>query len=236
MVTLANLPNFKAQAIVISMEMTDEVAQKIEKFFKQYRARKYSKGQVLILNGDTSDYIYHRVAGRVKQYDVTYRGDEIILNIFKPPAFFPMSLAINKGRNPYIFEADTDIEVRQAPAEAAVKFLKDNPDVTFDLLSRLYKGTDGLLGRITHLMSSSAKSRLIYELLIEARRFGTINPDGSCNLTINEKDLGARAGLSRETVSREMTRLKADKLVSMQHKHITITSMPRLQQLLSKEV
>lgn len=220
---------------IIRGKMSKDISDKIEAFFNNYRPRKYAKGQILILNGDDTTYVYHLIDGRVKQYDVTYRGDEIILNVFKPPAFFPMSLAINKVPNPYIYEAETDIEIRQAPAGEVVTFLKENPDVLFDLLSRVYKGVDGLLGRMTHLMASSAKGRLMYELLIACRRFGTEN-DGSCSMTINEKELAARAGLSRETVSREMNKLIKDKLATLQAGTVTIPDLSAFEEKLGKVI
>ena len=189
-----------------------EVSAMINAFFEEYRERTYKKGQVLILNCDTTEFVYLIVSGRVKQYDVTYRGDEIILNTFKPGAFFPMAMAINKTTSPYIYEAETDLEVRQAPADKVVEFVRSNPDVLFDLLSRVYRGTDGLLGRMVHLMASSAKGRLMFELLVECRRFGQEGDDG-WSFAVNEKELGARAGLSRETVSREMKKLVNANLV-----------------------
>lgn len=150
--------------------MNSAVEKAVNDFFGHYRVRKYAKGQILIFNGDQTDFIYHLVSGRVKQYDVTYRGDEIILNVFQPPAFFPMSLAINRSPNPYTFEAETDIEIRQVPANEAVDFLKNNPEVTFDLLGRVYRGMDGILTRMAHLMASSAKGRLLFELLVSSLR------------------------------------------------------------------
>lgn len=216
--------------------MTEDVTLKIEDFFAQYRLRKYFKGQILILSGDDTDYIFKIVKGKVKQYDVTHQGDEIILNVYKPPAFFPMSLAINQITNPYIYEAETDIEIRQAPVGDVLAFIKENPDVMFDLLSRLYRGVDGLLGRMAHLMAGSARSRIIYELLVEARRFGTELKEGGCELHISEKDLGSRAGLSRETVSRELHKLKSEKLVVIQGKGIHLTSVTALDQILNRQV
>jgi len=216
--------------------MTEDIAKKVEEFFAKYRLRSYAKGQILILNGDSTDSIYYLIKGSVKQYDVTYRGDEIILNMFKPPAFFPMSIAINHTPNPYIYEADTDIELRQAPTEEVVEFIKANPDVMYDLLSRLYKGVDGLLGRTAHLMGSSAKSRLIYELILEARRFGTSQEDGGCLLSINEKDLGARAGLSRETVNREIHKLKDEDFIAISSKTMVIKNLVNLEKKLGREV
>lgn len=215
--------------------MSADVSAKIEEFFDKYRSRKYAKGQILILNGDDTSYVYHLLSGKVKQYDVTYRGDEIILNVFKPPAFFPMSLAVNGGTSPYIYEADSDVEIRQAPVDDVVAFVKANPDVLYDLLSRVYRGVDGLIGRMAFLMASSAKSRLMYELLIEARRFGTMNEDGSCLLQISEKDLGARAGLSRETISREINKLKKENLITID-KDILIKSVTALEKKLGQEV
>ena len=212
------------------------VSNKIEKFFAGYRIRKYAKGQVLILNGDGAEYVFNLVVGRVKQYDVTYRGDEVILNTFKPPAFFPMSLAINKTDNPYIYEAEVDVQVRQAPSEDVIAFLKSNPDVLFDLLSRVYMGVDGLIGRMAHLMASSAKGRLMFELLIEYRRFGKPQPDGSCLLEINEKELGAKAGLSRETVSRELHKLIRDGLVAAKPGKITVKNLDEFEKSLGKVI
>lgn len=209
---------------------------KIEEFFSQYRLRHYHKGHILILNGDDTDFIYHLVKGRVKEYDVTYRGDEIILNVFKPPAFFPMSLAINKVPNPYIYEAETDIDIRQAPAGEAVKFIQDNPDVMFDLLSRLYRGTDGLLARMTHLMAGSAKARLMFEVLLACRRYGEANDKGGCTIALNESDLAARAGLSRETVSREMRKLDTEKLLKLASGKITVHDVSAFEEKLGKVV
>ena len=216
--------------------MDESIKQKIDDFFSKYNTRSYSKGQVLILNGDKSEYIYNLVEGRVKQYDVNYRGDEIILNVFKPPAFFPMSLAINNQASPFIFEAETDIKIRQADAKDAVKFLKDNPDVMFDLLSRVYRGTDGLLTRMVHLMAGSAKARLMFEILLSCKRFGDSKSDGSCTITLNESELAARAGLSRETVSREMSKLNSAKLLKLDNGKITVYSLKVFEEKLSKTV
>lgn len=201
----------------------------VEKFFSKYALRHYKKGQILILDGEGPDRIFYIVSGRVKVYDISYRGDEIILNGFGPGAFFPVALLVNTSRNRYIYEADSDIEIRQAPTADVVKFIKSDPEVVYLLLSQIYGRLDDILGRMSHLMASSAKRRLIYELLLECRHFGTRTPDGRHALSISEKDIGARAGLSRETVSREINKLKREKLVAVEHNVISITNMAELE-------
>lgn len=206
-------------------------ADQVRQFFSDYRLRRYPKGQVLLLNDDVAEHVYYLVSGRVRTYDVSYRGDEIVLNVFKPPAFFPMSPALSGRPSAFIYEAETAVEVRQAPVSEVVDFVRQHPDVLYDLLTRVYSGMDGLLGRMSRLMAGNARSRIIYELIIEADRFGKTREDGSIVLSVSERTLGDNAGLTRETVSREVSRLKSEGLVGMEGTDIVINDIGRLREL-----
>lgn len=214
--------------------MKPEVANKISAFFDQYPVRCYKKGQIFIHAGDEPECIFNLVSGKVKQYDLTYRGDEAVLNVFKPPALFPMSFAINRTPNEYFYEADSDVELHKAPFDEVIDFIKANPDVLYDLLGRVYRGTDGLLRRMSYLMSSTAKNRVLNELIIECRRFGE-EANGGYILSLTESDIAARAGLSRETVSRGMSKLKSDDLIIAVNKLIIIPDIEKLEQALDKD-
>lgn len=216
--------------------MMSDVAEKIEVFFSKYPERSYPKGQILVFADESPDHIFHLVSGKVRKYDVSYRGDEVIVNIFKPPAFFPMSWAINRTPNKYFYKTEEKTVAHLVPAADALEFIKTNPDVMLDLLSRLYKGMDGLLGRVVHLMAGTARSRLIYELIIECRRFGDKNEGPEYALHVNETDIAARSGLSRETVSREIQKLKSQKLVVMAHGSIVVKNLESLEKLLGIEL
>lgn len=215
--------------------MASSVNDKIHEYFSKYPQRSYPKGQILVFADESPEHIYYIQSGKVRKYGITYRGDEVIVNIFKPPAFFPMSWALNRTPNKYFYKTEAETVVHIVPADEALQFLKDNPDVTLDLLSRIYRGMDGLLGRIVHLMSGTAKSRLIYELIIEARRFGKQQKDGSYLLNVSELDLAARAGMSRETVSREMRKLKELKLISLDSQKMIVKDLAGLEKALGAE-
>lgn len=215
--------------------MQPEIARKVHESFSQYPRRNYPKGQILVFADESPEHIFYITKGQVRKYDVSYRGDEVIINIFKPPAFFPMSWAINHSPNKYFYKTETEVELHVVPADAALKFLQSNPDVTLDLLGRLYQGLEGMYGRMVHLMSGTARSRLIYELIIECRRFGEKQKNGSYILKANETDFAARSGLSRETVSRELTKLKTAGWVQA-GKNITIKNIALLENALGGEV
>lgn len=216
--------------------MNSDVTDKIDAHFSRFPKRSYPKGQILVFADESPEHIYYITKGRVRKYDVSYRGDEVVVNVFQPPAFFPMSWAINRTPNKFFYKTEEATELHVVPVDDAVQFVKDNPDVMLDLLSRIYRGMDGLLGRMVHLMSGTARSRLIYELIIECRRFGERQPDGSYVMHASEVDIGAQSGLTRETVSREMRKLKDRGLVTVEHTKITVNDLAALESVHGAEI
>jgi len=216
--------------------MEKDVKQAVKDFFEVYPLKRFDKGHVLVHPDKLLTSVYYLVEGTVAQYDISPSGNEVIINTFKPGAFFPMSTAINHTPNYYFFEASLPIALREAPAKKAVEFVRTNPAVTFDLLSRVYLGTDGLLRRMAHLMGGNARTRLIFELLNAAYRFGTHETGGGTAIPLTENDIAKRSGLSRETVNRTMHTLKNDGLVKMQRGSIVIWEVAKLEEALGSDL
>ncbi len=210
--------------------MDEQVKKKVDTFFKQYKKQIYKKGEIVIRADDNPLGIFYLTEGLVKKYAISKKGDELVLNIFKPISFFPMSWAINNTKNIYFYEATTQVEVWRAPTEETLKFIKDNPDVLFNLISRVYRGIDGMMLRMSYLMTGSAYERLITELMIQSKRFGRINKkETSIEIKITEKDLATSAGMSRETVSREMKMLKNKGIITLNKNLLVIKNVNKLE-------
>lgn len=202
--------------------MTDQhVQEKLTQFFNGYHVKTFPEGTILTFANQDPEGVSFLLEGIVEQYDITPEGNKVTVNIFKPSAFFPMSWAINKTPNAYFFAATTEVKLQIADADATVAFLQANPDVLFDLLSRVYKGTDALLQRLV-LAARSASERLVWGLLVEAYRFGTQTNDATSTVTIKQQDLAARSGLARETVSRELHKLADAGLLTLGKKGIVL--------------
>ncbi len=202
--------------------MNKTVLFKIEDHFKPSAVKEYKKGQIIIMDNQDPPGVFYLIEGTVEQYDITPDGNKVAVNLFKPPAFFPMSWAINKTPNSYFFAALTDVKLKQASADDTVALLKSNPDVTYDLLSRVYKGTDALLQRLVLATSSMATNRLMFELLIEARRLGKKIDPNKALIKVKQSSLAARSGLARETVSREIHKLESENLINLTAEGIEI--------------
>ncbi len=191
------------------MKLESEASRQVDIFFEAYRQSTYARGELLVLPDDSAPPpITYLRRGVVVQYDITSNGDKVIVNVFKPGAFFPVSGAVNQATNGYYFEAATEVVASQAPPRAVQVFLKEKPEIVYDLLQRLYRGLDGVLRRMVLLLGETADKRVVHELLISAERFGIKQPDGSIHIRVTAATLAQQTGLARETVSRELKKLR----------------------------
>lgn len=215
--------------------MEEAVTKAVEKFFSAFKPQRFKKGEIIIRADEDPSGIYFIREGLVKEYIISQKGEEVVVNIFKPQSYFPMSWALTKAPNTYYFEAITDVSAWKAPSEKVIAFLKTQPAIVYDLLTRVYRGTDGLITRMTYLMAGNAYTRLVSELLIQVKRFGK-SDDDQVSLHISEKDLAAYSGMTRETVSRELKHLKEKKLVTFTKNMMIIPSLGALEKELQHGV
>lgn len=209
--------------------MDESIQAKVDIFFRKYKKHSYKKGEIMIRADDEPQGIMYLTSGRVKAYSISRKGEEVIVNIFKEGSFLPMSWAVNDSPNTYFYEALTQVELWRAPKADVLSFLHSEPEVLFDLLRRVYIGMDGVLMRMAYLMGEDAYTRLVAELLISGKRFGLINEAKSVELHLSEKDLAAQTGLTRETINREIKKLKEKKIVSLQRDQLIITDLALLE-------
>ena len=202
--------------------MKSDIYHKIEQLFSNSTTKIYTSGSLITLAHQDPKGVMLIVDGVVEQYDITPDGNKMTINMFKPKAFFPMSWAINNTPNEYFYAAASDVTVKQISADEAVKFLQANPDVMFNLLSRVYRGTDAVLRRLVLTASGVASSRLIFELLIEAYRFGEATGESAKTVQVKRTSLAERSGLARETVSRELHKLQQEGLLTCTNQKIVL--------------
>lgn len=211
--------------------MEDQISQKLDAFFNNFTPVKEESGFILIHAEESPTGVFYLKKGLVRQYVISPKGEEITLNIFRPKAFFPLMWAINGTPNKYYFEAISEIEGWRAPAEEVVTMIKNNPDVMYDLLARLYKGVDGLLGRMTNLMVGNARAKVIFTIMNMHDRFNK-NAEQAIPFESTHKDLASISGVTRETFSREIKKLEEEGLLKMEKGNITILQLAGLEKAL----
>jgi CRP-like cAMP-binding protein len=211
--------------------------EKTLKFFSKFRVRNFTKNEVIIDPNVPNDNVFFIVSGRIKKYSVNYKGDEVVMTVFRRGSFIPITESIGqKLKNRFYYAADSEkVETRVAPDSDVQKMLIDNPDVMLALLHRVNRALDEFLGRALALMASSALSRVAYEIYTEAKRFG-IREASDIIISLNERSIAARTGLTRETVNREIRKLKEIQAVRVERRGIIVTDLTKLETKLYKKL
>ena len=147
-----------------------------------------------------------------------------------------MSSAINATPNHYFFEASTKVVARVAPINKTVAFVKDNPKVLFDLLSRVYLGHGRSVAPDGPPDGGRCQKPAAIRTTNSAYRFGETRTDGSVYINLNEGDLAKHSGLARETVSRNIQNLKALSLVEIRSDGIILNKPDQLENMLGEDI
>lgn len=207
---------------------------KLDLFFTEYPIRHYKRGQILIHGGDQPKNIYLICSGKVRQYTITDTGDEIVLGLYRSNTVFPLVSAVTDVDNEYFYESSEDITMRMAPLQAFKKFLDQNADVVFGLLKNSEELRATTLKRMSYIMGGNAYARLLYEIIVECQQVSKKQLN-FYRLKVHEYELANQVGVSRETASRELKKLKRLGFISVSRKFITVKNMLGIKNELRKQ-
>ena len=206
--------------------MREDVKKTILDFFQKYKLQSYSKGEKIVEPFKHGSSIFCLTEGSVRCFTTTDHGVELSINVFRPISFFPLVEILTKLPNRYTYEALTKAKIYQAPQTEVLSFIKLHPNVSFDLLQRIYIGLDGYLLRIESLLSGEAYHRILTQLVIQTRRFGP-------KIQLTHADLAALTGLSRETVTRELGKMKKMGLLESEGRTLIVKNIQLLEKKLT---
>ena len=210
--------------------MNTDKTKAFETFYKHFSTRNYKKGEMLIRADDDPQGIFCLTKGYIRQYTISKAGYELTLHILRPISYFPMVWAINGTPNVYYFEALTPVEVGRTPREDVVKFIKDKPEIIFELLSELIERYAETLTRVEHLVFSDAYRRVISILLYIAKHFGEKSGNGIIiGHHFTQQDIATLTGVARETASIELVSLQKKGLIKHVDHSILIESIKKLE-------
>ncbi len=71
-----------------------DVETKVNSFFEAYPVKKLKSGDRLLTPDDEIKKVYFLRKGLIKQYDISVKGNEVVVNIFKKGAYFPLYIEL----------------------------------------------------------------------------------------------------------------------------------------------
>ncbi len=203
--------------------------QSVSDFFSTFPQQELPAKTVVLQEQVLLDSVYYIEEGVVCVKLLHERGNEVIVNILRAPSFFPLTAIVNDTPNVYQFEAKTDLTIRIAPIGKVRKWLQSDLSLLWETLSRVLVGMNGQLEEKAVLMVGTSKQRLLQVLIQLSRRFGAESGDTVVvSLPFTHAELASLIGISRETVTREISVLKDEGVIQSIQTGVIQLSFPEL--------
>ena len=206
-------------------------------FLSKYHARRFQKGEIVIVQGEIPDCVYLIKSGIIKTYNLTSQGEEKPLTFDVAGECFPIGWIFGHLRwSQYYYEAFTDCELYCIPRDEYVTFLKANNDVMFDNLAYMARRTNNFQMRLNALEQSKAINKVINTLHFLCLRFGKDIDDNTVkiDLPLTQQELANFMGLTRETTGIELKKLQKKGIISYRRQNYVVKT-DRLNELLDED-
>jgi len=189
-----------------------------------------TEGEVLV--GDAQDVErYSNVLGGVVKLTKTLSdGRQQIVGLQFAPDFVGRPF---KAESALTAEAATQVDLCTFPRRIVEKMMTDQPDLQHRLLEQTLKELDQARDWMVMLGRKTAAEKVASFLLMIARNIRpSTDPDAysaSFDLPLSRADIADFLGLTIETVSRQITRLRAEHIIRIENnRHVVIESFERL--------
>lgn len=185
----------------------------LEAMSQMGRRHTVSCGETLMWQGDEEMVVGNVIEGVLKLTASTSDGREQTLGIVYPSDFIGRPFGRSSSHS---VVALSEAKVCTFPRSAFDRFAQDHPDLEHKLLQRTLTELDRSREWMVLLGRKSASERLAAFLLDMADRLGAKDAQGNLRfeLPFGRQDIADLLGLTIETVSRQITRLREDGVIA----------------------
>jgi CRP-like cAMP-binding protein len=204
---------------------------------KNHPLQKKLAAEPLFYQGEVPRHTYIIVEGIVKVYDIDPSGDEKIINFFSTGDILPLAWQFDKAPvSLYYYDAFSECTLIKIPRDELNEILDANPDFVREMFDHYVNSFISSLLEINALEQSKSNDKIIHMLQYLLMRFPGIKKGEwqQINLRITHQDLAGMTGLTRETTSTELNKLRRKGAVNYANQHYSL-NIPKLRSLLSSE-
>ena len=184
---------------------------KIADLFEGGIKREYQKSQVLIYEGDPVHSLHYIESGYVKVYNILNSGSERIIFIYGPGDVFPLTSYLS-GSNimRYFYVCMSPVTIRAIPSEDLEQRIKHDLNVGETLVGYTTSVNYQFIQRIEILAVNDARRKVVALLAFLVKKTGMGTPLCELGVNLTQQDLADMSGLTRESTSRQLVRLRKE--------------------------
>ena len=190
---------------------------------------KIAKGSILFKEGDDGEHVYIIIDGKLKLGTSSGDGRENLLSILGPGEMFGELSLFDPGPRTSTATAVTDAKLLSLSHEKVIPWLKQNPEVSLQLLTRLSQRLRRTNEAVGDLVFSDVPGRVAKALIDLGDRFGKTTPEGLLvNHDLTQEELAQLVGASRETVNKALADFAGRGWLKLDGRSVLIADVDRL--------
>lgn len=190
---------------------------------------KIAKGSILFKEGDDGEHLYIIIDGKLKLGTSSGDGRENLLSILGPGEMFGELSLFDPGPRTSTATAVTDAKLLSLSHEKVIPWLKQHPEVSLQLLTRLSQRLRRTNEAVGDLVFSDVPGRVAKALIDLGERFGKTTPDGLLvNHDLTQEELAQLVGASRETVNKALADFAGRGWLKLDGRSVLIADIDRL--------
>ncbi|MGB8646060.1 MAG: Crp/Fnr family transcriptional regulator [Anaerolineae bacterium] len=188
--------------------------------------RSYTKGEIILLEGDPGEGLAFVVEGRARIYKLSPEGREQVLRYCGPGESFNEVSVFDNGPNPANVVAATNCLLWIVPRAAFMELVQTRPELALAIIQNLGARLRHLVRLVEDLSLRQVSARLA-KLLLETA------DDREAARTLTQHEMAARVGTVREMVGRSLKQLETRGLIAIQSGRIVIIDRAGLEKVIS---
>lgn len=194
-------------------------------FLQKYHTRKFDKGEIILVQGETPECAFVIKKGVVETYNLTAQGEEKPINYDIQGNIFPLEWVFGQVRGTnYYYEAFTKCELYCVPREDYLQFIQQNTKRLMGVFAAFVaEHVDSQL-RVNALEQSKASAKVLHTLHFLCLRYGVDVRKNSVRiqLPLTQQDMANFMGLTRETTGIELKKLQRAGIISYKRQNYIV--------------
>lgn len=213
------------------------VLEKIAEYFDEFPSEQFEKGTIILHQDITPQTAYVIKSGVVKIYNLTARGEEKLIGFATHGDIVPLGWAMGVAKkSQYYYQAFNDSSVYRIPRDEYTEFLKNHPEVVYEVLQRAVRDILRYQLRINALGQSKAADKVLNTIHYLSLCFGRDleNDVVEIPLPLTQQDIANCVGMTRETTTAELRKLIAKQVIT-RNEQSYIVNTDRLNHLIDDD-
>ncbi|PZF71454.1 Crp/Fnr family transcriptional regulator [Taibaiella soli] len=188
----------------------------------------FRKGQIIFGEGAHPLGLYCVNNGKIKLSHRGEDGKEQIVRLSKEGDVLGYRALLTNERYNATAVALDDTDICFIPRDTFFNVLKNNPDLSFEIIKMLSTELRKAEDRITDLAQKPVRERMAEGLLFLKETYGFEADGSTINIVLSREDIANLVGTATETAIRLLSEFKNDKIVEFVGKKIRILDNERL--------